>query len=219
MKPQEFQFGDQPWPPDQGVLQVYAPVDLAANPELAVLISKCREAVESSPSGGKGAPVTRVDDQHLHVTLDVLAGRVERDVPQAERDQLVDALRQRLTDVPAYHGSAGSCLAYASGVVVDISPATPLVAMQKAVREVIRDVCGESACTWSQSKPHISTHYCREAADSDPWARKLRQIDPNHAPLSITSVALVDVRPDNLTKRLEWTAVTPPIPLAGADRR
>jgi hypothetical protein len=106
-----------------------------------------------------------------------------------------------------------------SGVVVDISPAAPLIAVQKAVREVIRDVCGDGACTWSQTKPHISTHYCHAATDSDPWARKLRQIDPNHAPLRITSVALVDVRPDNATKRLEWTAVGPTIPLAGNDRR
>lgn len=54
-----------------------------------------------------------------------------------------------------------------------------------------------------------------EATNSDPWARKLRQIDPNHAPLHISSVALVDVRPDNVTKRLEWSPVALPIPLAG----
>jgi hypothetical protein len=49
------------------------------------------------------------------VTLDVLAGRVERDVPQTERDDLA-ALRERLADMPAYHGSAGSCLAYVSEI-------------------------------------------------------------------------------------------------------
>jgi hypothetical protein len=45
----------------------------------------------------------------------------------------------------------------------------------------------------------------------------LRQIDPNHAPLHITSVALVDVRHDNITKRLTWTPVAPSIPLAGPE--
>lgn len=78
-------------------------------------------------------------------------------------------------------------------------------------------MCGEDACTWPQAKPHISTHYCWEATDSDPWARKLRKIDPNHAPLTIASVSLLDVRPDNATKRLEWTAVGPPIALTGHD--
>lgn len=63
-----------------------------------------------------------------------------------------------------------------------------------------------------------ASRYCHTATDSDPWAHKLRQIDPNHAPLHLASVALVDVRPDNLAKRLEWTAVFPPIPLGG-DRR
>jgi hypothetical protein len=128
-------------------------------------------------------------------------------VSQTERDELAAALRDRLASVPAYHGSAGSCLAYVSGFVLDVGEAAPLRAVQQAVRDVIRDVRGDAACTWSQTKPHVSLSYCRTACDSDPWARKVRQVDPNHAPLHVTSVALVDVRPDNVTKRLEWTAV------------
>jgi hypothetical protein len=102
---------------------------------------------------------------------------------------------------------------------LDTSPAASLKAVQQAVRDVIRDVRGDAACTWSQTKPHVSLSYCHTASDSDLWARKVRQVDPNHAPLRITSVALVDVLPDNMTKRLEWNAVAPPIPLAGTDRR
>ncbi|HEY3691576.1 MAG TPA: hypothetical protein VGL46_14990 [Pseudonocardiaceae bacterium] len=94
-------------------------------------------------------------------------------------------------------------------------PDGPLRAMQ-VVRDVIREVRGDAACTWSQAKPHVSLSYCRTAVETNPWTRKVRQIDPNQAPLTITSVALVDVRPDNDTKRLEWTTVAPPIPLAGA---
>lgn len=209
MRPQQFQFGDQPWPEGEGVLQVYAPIDLALNPELAQMIGKARAAMQ-------GAPVALVEDRFLHTTIDVVAGVTADLVSQAERDELAAALRTELADVPAYHGSAGSCLAYVSGPVVDVSPAAPLRMVQKAVRQVIRRVRDEAACTWSQAKPHISLGYCHTETDSDPWARKLRQIDPNHVPLHITAVALVDVRPDNITKRLEWTAVAPPIPLTGA---
>lgn len=98
-----------------------------------------------------------------------------------------------------------------SGFVLDASPAAPL----RAVRDVIKEVRGDAACTWSQTKPHVSISCCRTATETDPWARKARQIDPNHAPLRITSVALVDVRPDDLTKRLEWYPAAALIPLSG----
>jgi hypothetical protein len=204
MKPQQFQFGDQPWPEGKGVVQVYAPIDLAINPELAELVGKCRAAAH-------GAPVTDIDDRFLHATIDVVAGVTSDQVPQAERDELAAALRDRLADVPCYEGSAGSFLAYASGFVLDTSPAAPLREVQRVVREVIREVCGDTACTWSQAKPHISLSYCHTACDSDLWARKARQVDPNHAPLRIRSVALVDVRPDNVAKRLEWSPIAAPI--------
>ncbi|WP_225731066.1 MULTISPECIES: 2'-5' RNA ligase family protein [unclassified Nocardia] len=208
MRPQQFRFGDKEWPGGEGVLQVYAPVDVTVNRELAELIGRCRTAMD-------GAPVTPVDDAFLHVTLDVVAGRVAREVPPAERKELVAALGRQLAGVPAYRGTAGSAMAYVSGVVVDISPAGPLIEIQRAVRGVIRNLCGDEACTWQQSKPHIGTHYCFSATDSDPWQRRLRDIDPNHVPLRIDTVALVDVRPDNTTKRLTWTPVAPLIRLAG----
>lgn len=208
MRPRHFQFGDQPWPEGKGVLQVYAPVDLSINPELAEMVGKCRAAMQ-------GAPVTPVEDRFLHTTIDVAAGITADLVSKTKRDELAAALRTRLADVPAYHGSAGSCLAYVSGFVLDTSPAAPLMEVQSAVREVIREVRGEAACPWSQAKPHISLSYCYTATDSHPWQRKVRRIDPNHAPLRISSVTLVDVRPDNVTKRLEWHPVDPLIPLAG----
>ena len=200
MQPQRFEFGDQPWPAGCGVLQVYALVDLAANPELAELVDQAQTAMH-------GAPVTLVDDDVLHVTLDVVAGVTAQQVPPADREQLAGALRARLADVPAYQGFAGSPIAYVSGPILDISPAGPLVRVQHEVRDVLRAVRGEAACTWRQAKPHLSLGYCHTAADSDPWARRLRRIDPNHAPLAITSVAVVEVQPDEDTKRLEWTVV------------
>lgn len=85
------------------------------------------------------------------------------------------------------------------GVVVDISPAAPLVELSHEVRSVLREVRGDAAGTYRQPKPHISLGYARTAADSDPWQSALRQVDPNHAPLTVTEVHLVEVHADPVT--------------------
>ncbi|WP_328435834.1 hypothetical protein [Nocardia puris] len=74
--------------------------------------------------------------------------------------------------------------------------------------------------TWAPTRPHASLHYCNlptgQYESSDRWNRLLRKAaDSLLAPLEVTQVVLVDVRPDNVTKDLTWTAVSDPIPLAG----
>jgi hypothetical protein len=200
-----YEFGDAPWPEGTGVLQVYALIDLDANPQLARLVERVRAAMV-------GAPVWEVPDCGLHATLDLVAGRTSDHVPLHDRDALVEALGERLAGVSVYLGHAGSALAYGNGVMLDVSPAAPLAGVQQLVRDVIREVCGDDACTWRQSKPHVSTHYCHTPTESDPWQRALRRIDPNNAPLVISEVALVDVRPDLHTNQLHWQPVAAPIP-------
>jgi 2'-5' RNA ligase len=209
MKPHEFQFGDQPWPEGEGTVQVYAPVDLSINPEVAELVEKARIALE-------GAPVTFVKDDELHITIDTLAGVRTDQISQAERERLEATLRAELADTPVYHGTAGSSVIYVTGPIVDVSPAAPLIKVQKKVRSAIFGLYGAPVCTFVQSKPHITIAYCHTPCESDPWARKVRKIDPAHAPLVITSVELVDVRPDNVTKELHWSAVAPPIRFVAA---
>ena len=66
MKRYVFMYGDQPWPEGITTLQLYAPVDLALNPELAELLPRWRTALD-------GAPVWLVENEHLHVTLDMIS--------------------------------------------------------------------------------------------------------------------------------------------------
>ncbi|WP_284741823.1 hypothetical protein [Amycolatopsis sp. RTGN1] len=205
MKPHEYEFGDRPWPDGKGVLQVYAPIDLTINPEAAALVDKIRDAMD-------GAPVSMLDTPGLHVTLDLVADKVIEDLTQSERDDLEDALRSRLADMPVYHGFAYP-IAYAVGPIMDISPAGPLRTLQQAARDTIRSARGDTACTFRQAKPHMSLGYCHTPTDTDPWSRKVRQIDPAVVPLTITTVELVDVRPDNVTKELGWKPIAPSIPL------
>lgn len=207
MIPHEFKFGDQPWPDHEGTLQIYARVDLSANPELAELMAKAREAMHD-------APVTFVKDNELHITIDMLAGIHTDQVSPAEPEKLESALRAALADTPVYHGTAGSTVVYVTGPLLDVSPAGPLVEVQRTTRSVLFDLYGEDGCTFRQSKPHITIAYCHTPTDATPWMRKVRKIDPAHAPLTISSVELVDVRPDNTTKALPWSPVAPPIQFA-----
>lgn len=208
VKQQVFEFGAQPWPDGAGVLQFYMPVDvqLPANRQLMDLITQWRTAID-------GAPVTIVEDQHLHVTMDVVADRVAEDIPEAERRDLVDALRDRLHGWARYQGTAGSALAYVSGVVVDVSPAGPLRQLAGTIRDVLRTVRGDAAGTYRQPKAHIGIAYAYDSTDSDPWQSALRKIDPNHAPVELAEVHLVDVRADRLARTFTWDTVGEPIHL------
>ncbi|MGH3585139.1 MAG: hypothetical protein ACRDQ0_02350, partial [Pseudonocardia sp.] len=145
--------------------------------------------------------------------------RIAEDIPDSERAELLEALRDRLTGWPVYRGSAGSALAYGSGVVVDISPAAPLGDLARAVREVLRAVRGEAAGTYRQPKAHLSLAYAHSTADSDPWQSKLRKVDPNHAVIELAEVHLVDVRvevrPDSETPTFTWESLGAQIRLTG----
>uniref|UniRef100_UPI003F492253 2'-5' RNA ligase family protein n=1 Tax=Amycolatopsis sp. CA-096443 TaxID=3239919 RepID=UPI003F492253 len=210
-----YEFGDRPWPSGRGVLQVYALIDLDENPELRALVNAVRKVVRPDGEAQPVLPFSPVADEHLHVTLDLVAGRTIEQIPQGWQDALATGLQAELAGVPAFRGLAGSPLAYNGSIVIDVGTAAPLIDLQARVREAIRRLFGDDACTWRQSKPHVSTHYCHaDDVESDPIQRALRQIDPGVVPLTITRLALVNVRPDLATNALGWTTLGDPITLA-----
>src|SRR5579884_1018194 len=107
-------YGDQPWPDEITTLQLYAPVDLSANPELAKLLPLWRAALHD-------APVWLVEDEHLHITLDMVSDAPGSEITTDDRRLLADSLRQAVAGFPVYRGRAGGCLAYRSGAVIDVS--------------------------------------------------------------------------------------------------
>jgi hypothetical protein len=210
---QQFQFGSALWPEGQGVLQVYAPVDLGKHPDLMELIRASRQAMS-------GAPVVAVEDRYMHVTIDVVAGVTVDEVPDSERTALAEAIGESLRDLPVFCGTVGPVVAGGAGAKLYISPASPLELVQQRVRTVIRTLRGEASATWTQPRPHVTSHFCTlpagETVDSDPWNRRLyKGADSLLAPIEITHVLLVDVRADNTTREFSWTPVSDPIPLAG----
>ncbi|RBO91356.1 hypothetical protein [Nocardia puris] len=208
---QKFQFGSSVWPQGRGVVQVYALVDLDKHIELAELLRAARQAMD-------GAPVVAVRDEHVHVTIDVVAGVTADRIPNSERAELAVAISDALADVPIFRGTVGPTVAGGTGAKMYISPASPLVLVQDQVRKAIRTLRGDAASTWTQPRPHLTTHFCTapdgEIVDSDPWNRRLyKAADSLLAPIEIAYVQLVDVRADNATKAFSWTPVSDPIPL------
>lgn len=200
MKRYVFMYGDQPWPSGITTLQLYAPVSLESNPELAKLLPQWRAALD-------GAPVWLVEDEHLHVTLDMVSDAPAGEITSDERQALAASLRQTVAEFPVYQGRAGGCLAYSSGAVVDVSPAEPLRQLHLALRQAIHTARGPDSTGYRVPKAHISIAYANATADSDLYQSRLRQIDPNGAPLQLTEVQLVEAGADQTTGQLRWTTV------------
>jgi 2'-5' RNA ligase len=179
------------------MLQVYAPVDLSLNPGLADLIPRWRAAAGD-------APVALVGDEWLHVTLEAVTDATAQQIDAGERRDLAAALRGAVAGIPVYQGRAGSALAYQSGILLDVSPAAPLVELHQRIRAAVHKVRGKASTAFRVGKPHVSLGYATADADSDPLQRALRAVDPNGAPLRLAEVALVEVRIDQRTGQLAW---------------
>lgn len=196
MKPYAFGLGTLDWP-DDSVLHVYAPIDLDLNPDLAVLISRCRQAVADDP-------IRLVDDATLHITVDALTDPLGSALDDTARNELADAIRLALADAAAYRGYAAGCLSTSSGAVINVSPAQPLTDLHHRVRGAVHSLHGPASTASTPSKAHVSLGYCWQEVDSDLVQRHLRAVDPSHAPLHIDELQLVEVRADTATGTLTW---------------
>lgn len=195
-----FMYGAEPWPEGITTLQLYAPVDLSANPELAELLPRWRTALD-------GAPVGLVQDKDLHVTLDMISDAPGGDITAAERTALAEAIREALVNEPAYRGRIGGALAYRSGAILDISPAEPIRKLHLALRRAIHTVRGPNSTQYRVPKAHVSIAYATGTANSDDYQSKLRQVDPNNAPLRLDEVQLVELNMDHQAGQVWWTTV------------
>lgn len=196
VKPYAFKLGNLAWP-DDSVLHVYAPIDLDLNPDLAVLISRCRDAVADDP-------ITLVDDAALHITVDALTDPLGTALDNTARRELADTIGTTVADAPAYHGYVAGCLSTSSGAVLNVSPAQPLTDLHHLVRGAIHSLHGPQSTASTQTKAHISLGYCCHEVDSDLVQRHLRAVDPSHAALQIDELRLVEVRADPETGTLTW---------------
>ncbi|WP_429429165.1 hypothetical protein [Nocardia sp. GAS34] len=137
-----------------------------------------------------------------------MTDQVAGNIPAGERAALGDAISQALDGVPACLVQAGSCYCYRSGPLIDVSPAEPLTGeIHRRVRKAVQAVRGPESTGFPVSKAHISLGYGVQDVNSDPINKKLRAIDPSHAPLWIPEVHLVEVSIDQAAGRLTWETV------------
>lgn len=187
MRPFVPHFQGTPWPDGLSVLHVYLLPDLATNPELAQLVTACRQAM-------RPYPILMQNDQQLHITLEMVADTSSAAIGPAERENLTEALRKHLASVPPLRVMAGSPIANKAGAVLDLSPDEPLMDLTDRVREAITETRGPEAIQHPNGRPHMSLGYSWDVSDSDPLQSALRSISPSHAPVTVTDVHLLDVR-------------------------
>jgi len=204
-----FMHGREQWPDGLELLHVYALVDLERNPRLARLISAQRAALE-------GFPLAFVEDQWLHITLAQIVGHSAGSLSAAQREELVSGLTRRLRDMEPVTVMVGSCLSYRTGTLYDLSAAGPLVEVGRRIREVIEEVFGADAGAYDTGVLHLTHAYATGEADSDQVQRKLRRVEPGHAPLAIDAVHVVNVRADNQNKTITWSEPLARIPFGAA---
>lgn len=209
MQPMTFLHGSEQWPDGLELLHVYALVDLERNPQLARLIAAQRAALTDFP-------LACVEDQWLHITLAQIVGHSADNLSAPHREELVSGLARRLRDMEPVTVMVGSCLSYRTGTIYDLSATGALVEVGRRVRGVVEEVFGPDADAFDTGVLHLTHAYATGEADSDQVQRKLRRVEPGHAPLAIDAVHVVNVRADNQQKTITWSEPLARIPLGAA---
>ncbi|MGW0731758.1 2'-5' RNA ligase family protein [Streptomyces sp. NPDC002851] len=206
MQPFVFKRADGDWPEGETLLHVYATVDLDRNRELAALVNGGREVLGDFP-------LSHVEDQWLHITIDQITDQPASAIGQPERDALTTALTERLQGFSPIDLMVGSLLSSRYGVIADLHPDGPVVDLHQQVRDTVRSLRGDDAVKYPWSTQHLTLAYAYDHADSDEAQRRLRRVRPGHAPLHVDAVHLVDVTADSTAKTITWKHLSR-IPLA-----
>lgn len=202
MKPFTFQQGKGLWEAGRtpSLLHAYVTVDLGRNPELAELIRGVRSATQDDP-------LTHVGDEWFHITLYQLSSRAARDVTEAERQALVTELAKQMHSIAPFTITAGSPLAYPTGILFDLGPDEPLDVLGAAVARAFAVVFGEDATVYDPGVKHLTGAYANDEVALEHFHqihRRVRRVRPSHAPLDVDSVRLVDVTADSEAKTITW---------------
>ncbi|MER6914011.1 2'-5' RNA ligase family protein [Streptomyces sp. NPDC000594] len=213
MKPFQFRDGQGSWRTGETLLHFYAEVDWTdpRHRALGALVGASNEALIAA-----GFPITPVEPEWLHITIDQISSRPASRIGPADRARLVAEVTARLDGVAPFEVTVGSLLSYHSGVIADLHPDQQLAHLHRAVRDGIRAAYGDDACQYPWGLQHLTTAYAHDHADSDAAQRILRRVRPGHAPLHISAVHLVDVaaRTTAQGKTVTWDHLAE-IPLRG----
>lgn len=212
MKPFTFQQGKDLWEAGRtpSLLHAYVTVDLGRNPELSELIRGVREATRDDP-------LTHVANEWFHITLYQLSSIAAHDVPEAERQALVAELARQMRSIAPFSITAGSPLAYPTGILFDLGPDGPLNTLRTAATRAFEVVYGADATAYETGVLHLTESYATAEVTLDHFHqihRRVRRVRPSHAPLHIECITLVDVVANDTEKTITWQTLAE-IPLGG----
>ncbi|MFK0154324.1 2'-5' RNA ligase family protein [Streptomyces sp. NPDC090493] len=180
------QFQQAPWRDGARILHAYLLPDLSVDHGLARLTTACHEAM-------RPYPITLLNGGLLHTTVEMVADTTADHVTAAERQDLIEALRHRLTDTAPFQVHAGSPIANRAGALLDLTPDEPLTDLKGRVQDAFVEARGPAVIQHDGGRPHMSLGYSWDSADSDPLQSALRRISPSHAPVHVDRVHLVEV--------------------------
>ncbi|GHJ48121.1 hypothetical protein Cs7R123_54630 [Catellatospora sp. TT07R-123] len=204
------------WPDGFGLLHVYLVPDLDRDRDLARLVDDCGRIMSGYDFIPPMAP------HWIHATVAPVMGVPSATVDAAVRAEFASRLRAALSGVPAFTLTAGSPLAGASTVALDLDgdlPGQPLHTVYTLTRKVIGELFGPGALEYEAMPGHLTLAYASGAGDSGDVQSALRtRVRPSHAPMTVGEVHVVDVvqHRDPVTY-YSWTVIDR-IPLRAPER-
>ncbi|MFJ2812155.1 hypothetical protein [Streptomyces sp. NPDC087294] len=207
MKPFEPVFQRRPWVSGSSALSLYVLPSPAVDTELFNLVAACRAVLEEYP-------VWCLPDDLIHITIEISSWATSEHISTMQRTRLVSALTARLAGLDPFTVLCGSPVANRSGALLDTHPDQGLTALQNLSRAALWEVHDSPAIAHEGGRGHAALGYAYGCADSDPLQSALRRISPSHAPLTVSSLHLLDVswtahpRPDGGVRwEMDWDPV------------
>jgi hypothetical protein len=101
----------------------------------------------------------------------------------------------------------GSALSYTSGVIADLHHDDPFNELIELSRRTVASVCGLDSISYDTRPAHLTLSYATAEQDGDPVQKLLRRVRPSHAPMTVTTVDLVEVEQDLQECVYRWLCI------------
>jgi hypothetical protein len=142
--------------------------------------------------------------QWLHVTVQGVDHTHAVSHPQ--RDAIIEAVTERLADVPAPTLTFARPVLFGEAVVIQPTDPQPLRDVRAAIRAGIEAAYGPAeGKPTTRFRPHVSAAYVNASADPRPVREALDAITPDPAQVTITHASLIEMHRDN--RMYEWTTI------------
>lgn len=174
------------------------------HPQLRALVRACQEVLRPLPN------IDVVPERWLHMTVQGLGHT--REVAEEERDDIVDAVRARLSRVEPPTVTFHRAVIHPEAVVVPPADPEPLLKIRRAIRDGIADVWGATHVPEAADgfRPHVSAAYINAPGESTAVRAALDQAGVRAISETLTAVSLIVRHRDH--RMYEWTTIdVPPI--------